>query len=56
MVVTAEGIENEAQLQVLRSAGCDQAQGYHLGRPVEDSVFTAALRPAAATPTALLDA
>jgi diguanylate cyclase (GGDEF)-like protein len=56
MVVTAEGIENEAQLQLLRSAGCDQAQGYHLGRPVEDSVFTAALRPAAATPTALLDA
>ena len=47
MVVTAEGVENEAQLQVLRAAGCDLAQGYHLGRPVEDTHFTAALLRAA---------
>lgn len=33
MMVTAEGIETEAQLSVLREAGCDFAQGYLLGRP-----------------------
>jgi len=31
--VLAEGVENEAQLQILRSEGCDEAQGYLLGRP-----------------------
>ena len=33
MMVTAEGIETESQLSVLREAGCDFAQGYLLGRP-----------------------
>lgn len=32
--VLAEGIETEAQLQLLRLEGCNEAQGYHLGRPV----------------------
>ncbi|MEB3371642.1 EAL domain-containing protein [Saccharopolyspora mangrovi] len=31
--VIAEGVENAAQLAVLRRLGCDQAQGYYLGRP-----------------------
>ncbi len=31
--VTAEGIETRAQLEILRSAGCDELQGYLLGRP-----------------------
>jgi diguanylate cyclase (GGDEF)-like protein len=52
MVVTAEGVETDGQLQMLRDAGCDQAQGYHLGRPVEDTRFTAALPPATATQAA----
>ncbi len=30
----AEGVETEQQLQVLTGLGCDQAQGYHLGRPM----------------------
>jgi len=30
---TAEGVETEAQLAWLRAHGCDQAQGYLLGRP-----------------------
>jgi len=31
--VTAEGIENQRQLALLRDIGCDLAQGYLLGRP-----------------------
>jgi PAS domain S-box-containing protein/diguanylate cyclase (GGDEF)-like protein len=31
--VVTEGVETEQQLEVLRSLGCDEAQGYLLGRP-----------------------
>jgi len=31
--VVSEGVETEAQLQILRSLGCNEAQGYLLGRP-----------------------
>ncbi|MGH1482400.1 MAG: putative bifunctional diguanylate cyclase/phosphodiesterase [Geminicoccales bacterium] len=34
MVVTAEGVETDEQLQYLRKAGCTQAQGYFIGKPV----------------------
>lgn len=34
LTVIAEGVENERQLDTLRALSCDQAQGYHLGRPV----------------------
>jgi EAL domain-containing protein (putative c-di-GMP-specific phosphodiesterase class I) len=33
MTVTAEGIETQRQLSMLRDIGCDLAQGYLLGRP-----------------------
>lgn len=32
--VTAEGIETPTQASILREAGCDQLQGYMVGRPM----------------------
>lgn len=32
--VTAEGIENSRQAAILRDAGCDQLQGYLMGKPM----------------------
>ncbi|MDO8423445.1 MAG: EAL domain-containing protein [Parvibaculum sp.] len=37
--VLAEGVENMAQLQTLRQLGCDEAQGYFLGRPMPANEF-----------------
>lgn len=31
--VLAEGVETRAQLELLETEGCDEAQGYYLGRP-----------------------
>jgi diguanylate cyclase (GGDEF)-like protein len=33
LLVTVEGIETEAQLEMARGVGCDDVQGYLLGRP-----------------------
>jgi EAL domain-containing protein (putative c-di-GMP-specific phosphodiesterase class I) len=41
--VTAEGVESEAQLAVLRAARCDGAQGFLLGPPTEADEFAALL-------------
>jgi EAL domain-containing protein (putative c-di-GMP-specific phosphodiesterase class I)/GGDEF domain-containing protein len=41
MMVTAEGIETESQLAVLREAGCDLAQGFLLGRPAHETELAA---------------
>lgn len=40
----AEGVESEAQLQMLREFGCDHAQGFLLGRPLPADAFAAHLR------------
>lgn len=39
--VVAEGVEDEATLQLLRELGCDVAQGFHLGRPVRGAELLA---------------
>jgi EAL domain-containing protein (putative c-di-GMP-specific phosphodiesterase class I) len=36
VLVVAEGIETRQQLELLRKAGCDQGQGFLLGRPVDE--------------------
>lgn len=33
-IITAEGVETEAELRTLQSLGVDKAQGFYLGRPV----------------------
>ncbi len=33
LLVVAEGVEDQATLDLLATLGCDVAQGYHLGRP-----------------------
>ncbi|MGH1591452.1 putative bifunctional diguanylate cyclase/phosphodiesterase [Methylobacterium phyllosphaerae] len=39
MGVVAEGVETAAQLRFLSKAGCDEVQGYYLGRPQPVEMF-----------------
>ncbi|EYC50188.1 diguanylate cyclase [Hylemonella gracilis str. Niagara R] len=42
--VVAEGVENQAQFDFLRSQGCDEFQGYLLSRPLDEAGMTALLQ------------
>ncbi|EJZ23203.1 bifunctional diguanylate cyclase/phosphodiesterase [Rhizobium sp. Pop5] len=42
--VTAEGIENSRQAAILRDAGCDQLQGYLMGKPMSARDISTKLR------------
>jgi diguanylate cyclase (GGDEF)-like protein len=39
LTVTAEGVETEAEMAVLRNAGCDLVQGYLVAKPMDTPVF-----------------
>ena len=43
LTVIAEGVESEAQLAILREEGCDEVQGFLIGRPVPSDQFVALL-------------
>ncbi|WP_246432142.1 putative bifunctional diguanylate cyclase/phosphodiesterase [Xanthomonas theicola] len=49
--VVAEGVETQAQLQWLRTHGCDHVQGYLLGRPAPLAQVIGTLDPRAALTT-----
>ncbi len=40
LAVVAEGVESEPQAEYLRTIGCDELQGFHLGRPIRADEFT----------------
>jgi diguanylate cyclase (GGDEF)-like protein/PAS domain S-box-containing protein len=43
MRVTAEGIETESQLEILRHLGCEFGQGYFFAKPLDAEVFSSLL-------------
>jgi len=50
ITVTAEGVETEAQLDMLRKAGCGEAQGYLIGVPAKATEIGRLLRAQALLP------
>jgi EAL domain-containing protein (putative c-di-GMP-specific phosphodiesterase class I) len=44
MPVLAEGVETADQLELLNMVGCEQAQGYLIGRPAPGREWRAARR------------
>ena len=46
--VVAEGVESREQLAFLRGAGCDEVQGFYIGKPMSGAELEARLVPRAA--------
>ncbi|HEY2703947.1 MAG TPA: EAL domain-containing protein [Candidatus Dormibacteraeota bacterium] len=53
LTVVAEGVELTEQLQYLRGHGCDEAQGYLVGRPMTGAALEELLRRSAAGASAV---
>ena len=51
--VIAEGVETQAQLDILRSLGCDYAQGYFFSRPLDEQAVVAFMAEATSSRTSL---
>ena len=49
LTVCAEGVETQQAVDLLRSIGCEQAQGYLFGKPVPAAEMTEFLRNAGPT-------
>jgi diguanylate cyclase len=49
--ITAEGVETEAQLEFLRKEGCDQVQGFLIGKPEDIAVHAGLFNPSTKPPT-----
>lgn len=43
MLTTAEGVETQAQLDIITKAGCSEAQGYYFSPPMPEAEFRAML-------------
>jgi diguanylate cyclase (GGDEF)-like protein/PAS domain S-box-containing protein len=50
LVVTAEGVEDEETWELLDALGCDIAQGFHVGRPMDAEALAAWLRQSSWSP------
>jgi EAL domain-containing protein (putative c-di-GMP-specific phosphodiesterase class I) len=48
MIVVAEGVEDAATLDLVQALGCDQAQGYYVGRPMSAADIQHLLHPSVA--------
>ena len=53
--IVAEGVEDEASLNLLVKAGCDTAQGYHVARPMSVDKLAAMLAPKKSDPLSIND-
>lgn len=53
VATTAEGVETAERSERFRAEGCDEAQGYHLGRPMPVGDIAAMLHAATAHPASV---